>query len=414
MINELSDRSSVTLENRRPALYDRALGGFSVLQIVAGLDPVYGGPSYSIPRLCEALAVAGADTALLSVCAAGARESDTMERGYRDRRFSWDWERVPVLRRLRHSSRLSRALNESAGQVDIVHDHGLWLLPNVFAGRAAAIARTPLVVSPRGMLSSTALNYSRVTKRVFWRLLQEPVIRKACFHATSTEERDDIRAIGLTGPVAIVRNGIDLPDPWDKTERRGDRKRILLSLGRIHPQKGLDRLLRAWSRVEAAHPDWWLRIVGPAERRHDEELRALARALGLDRISIEGPVYGDAKDAVYREANLFILPTLSESFGISIAEALAAGVPVISTRGAPWAGLETEGCGWWVENGVEPLTVALASAVALPPAVLRRMGTRGRAWMARDFSWDRVAIDMLAVYRWLACGAERPDTVRID
>jgi glycosyltransferase involved in cell wall biosynthesis len=293
------------------------------------------------------------------------------------------------------------------------------LLPNVWAGKVAARAQIPLVVSPRGMLAPAALQYSSLKKRIFWRLLQEPVIRQASFHATSTEEYDDIRAAGLSGPVAIVPNGIDLPDLPDVAEpREGDRRRgarrTLLSLGRIHPKKGLDRLLHAWSGVEAAHPDWWLKIVGPAEGRHDEELRALARALGLGRFSIEGPIYGDAKAAAYSEADLFVLPTLNENFGISLAEALAAGVPAICTRGAPWAGLEIEGCGWWVEHGVEPLGAALTSAMALPSAVLRRMGAKGRAWMGREFSWDRVAGDMLAVYRWLACGAECPASVRVD
>ena len=99
---------------------------------------------------------------------------------------------------------------------------------------------------------------------------------------------------------------------------------------------------------------------------------------------------------------------------MTVAEALASGVSVISTKGAPWAGLETERCGWWIDHGVEPLAAALSQAMASPRAELNAMGARGRAWMARDFSWDRVAADMLDVYRWLAVRGPRPATVFAD
>ena len=114
----------------------------------------------------------------------------------------------------------------------------------------------------------------------------------------------------------------------------------------------------------------------------------------------------------YRYADVFALPTLNENFGLTVAEALAAGTPVISTKGAPWSGLEREGCGWWIEHGIEPLAAALAHAMALPREALRAMGDKGREWMARDFSWDCVGRNMLGVYLWLARGAEPPPEIR--
>jgi glycosyltransferase involved in cell wall biosynthesis len=192
-----------------------------------------------------------------------------------------------------------------------------------------------------------------------------------------------------------------------------DSGRVLLSLGRIHPKKGLDRLIRAWVRVESAYPEWRLRIVGPDELGHASQLAALAAELKTQRVSIEGPVAGDAKTAAYREADLFVLPTLNENFGITVAEALAAGTPVIATKGAPWHGLAREGCGWWIDHGVEPLVATLAEAMDMERGVLRAKGAKGRAWMKRDFSWDRVAHDMLDVYGWLSSGSEMPGTVRV-
>jgi glycosyltransferase involved in cell wall biosynthesis len=140
----------------------------------------------------------------------------------------------------------------------------------------------------------------------------------------------------------------------------------------------------------------------------------LAMALGLTRVYVEGPIYGDAKTTAYEDADVFVLSTLNENFGLTVAEALAAGTPVISTKGAPWSGLENEGCGWWIDHGVEPLAAAMARAMVLPREVLKAMGKNGREWMARDFSWDRVAHDMLDVYLWLAGSVDPPGSVRFD
>ena len=190
--------------------------------------------------------------------------------------------------------------------------------------------------------------------------------------------------------------------------------RIALSLGRIHPKKGLDRLIRGWAKIELERPEWLLRIVGPSELNHAEELRALSKSLGLHRVSIEGPLYGTDKTVAFREADLFVLSTLNENFAMTVAEALAAGVPVIATKGAPWAGLKLERCGWWIDHGVEPMAAALRAATELSPRERHAMGARGREWMARDFSWGRVAADMLDVYRWITMKVDRPESVRSD
>jgi glycosyltransferase involved in cell wall biosynthesis len=265
------------------------------------------------------------------------------------------------------------------------------------------------------MLAPAALAFSKVKKRAFWALLQGPIVHRAsCIHGTSEQEYAEVREFGLTNPVAIVPNGIDLPDPPAQQSASPPPERVVLSLGRIHPKKGLACLVHAWAKLEAKHPGWRLKIVGPPEAGHDKELRELATALHLTRVSIAGPIYGDLKTVAYQQADIFVLSSLNENFGLTVAEALAAGTPVISTKGAPWGGLETEQCGWWVDDGVEPLAAALAHAMALPRETLQAMGNKGREWMARDFSWDRIGRDMLDVYLWLSRDANPPPTVRFD
>ena len=267
----------------------------------------------------------------------GADESDIVLDDDGSRCFPRDWARVPVVRDLRCSSGLARALHELAPKADVIHDHGLWLMPNVEAGRAALLARKPFIVAPRGMLAPAALAFSRLKKRVVWALLQGEVVRRAaCIHATSEQEHDEIRDFGLNNPVAIVPNGIDVPELGAHSISATAAGRVVLSLGRIHPKKGLDRLVRAWAKVEAVHPDWRLRIVGPDELGHAGELAALAAELNARRVSVEKSLAGDAKIAAYQQADLFVLPTLNENFAITVAEALAAGTPVIATKGAPW------------------------------------------------------------------------------
>lgn len=387
--------------------------GIDVTHVVASLSKDAGGPSYSVPALARALAQCGAAARVRTVEAGdppGYARDDIA-------RCSHPSSGGLLGRLLRASPSLKAALAADARGDSILHTHGLWLMPNIYPARLKRLSDRSVSVihSPRGMLAPVALGISAWKKRPFWWLLQKSALEGAdCIHATAPSEYEEIRAAGLRNPIAIIPNGIDLP-LLAETPRRQTEGNVVLSFGRIHPKKGLDRLLRAWARIEGEFPTWRLRIVGPAEIRHDEELRALAQAVGAERVSIEGPIYDtDEKLAMYRDADLFVLPTLNENFALTVAEALGAEVPVVSTKGAPWAGLEKERCGWWIDHGEEPLASALRNSMSIGQAERRAMGQRGRAWMARDFGWGRIGSDMLEVYRWLKDGGEPPSTVRLS
>src|SRR4051812_12854833 len=137
----------------RPMTQDTARS-LRPVHVIAGLDPADGGPSYSVPRLCEALAAAGAEPVLLSVITRPNPPRDTSYGGYPDRRFAQDLAHVPGLRLLRRSAAFYAALKETAAVADVVHDHGLWLLPNLQAGGGAAPARQPLFVFAPGRFRS--------------------------------------------------------------------------------------------------------------------------------------------------------------------------------------------------------------------------------------------------------------------
>lgn len=317
-------------------------------------------------------------------------------------------------RRLGISPQMRRWLqNEvTSGTVDMIHNHGLWMMPNVYAGNVCLKSNCRLMVSPHGAMSPWALGRSALMKNVFWKLLQGPAVQAAaCFHATAESEYADIRRLGFRQPVCIIPCGINI-QPLEQKQDAG--RRQLLFLGRIHPIKGVDMLLHAWQAVEHKFPDWDLHIAGPDNGGYLAEMHALAAKLHLKRVVFRGPLFGDEKLQAYRDASLYVLPTHSENFGITVAEALAAGTPAIVTHGAPWAGLAEHVAGWWIEVGVDPLVACFEQALSTSPQVLKVMGQAGHNWMKRDFSWERISAQFLVTYRWLLDGGERPPWVRLD
>lgn len=278
----------------------------------------------------------------------------------------------------------------------IVHLHGLWMYPGLAVWRWHRGTGRPYVYSPHGMLSPVALSFSPWKKRIARSLFQDAVLAQAAtLLATNEAEAEEFRLFGLSNRIAVVPLGIHVetvpalqPEPF----------RRVLSLGRIHPQKGLDRLIEAWFHLEDKFPEWALDLVGPDEGGHMAELWKLAARLDLQRVTIRPPLHEAERDACMAAAELFVLPTRGENFALTVAESLMMETPVIATHGAPWSGLVSNGCGWWIEHGVNHLVTALEEAMHLSDEQRRILGQRGRAWMIRDYAWASVADKMLGVY----------------
>lgn len=378
-------------------------GPLRAVHLTTSIAPEAGGPAYSIPRLCEHLREAGASVELLTTSTPAGDARTTPHR-------SFALGRMPA--RLGHAPGMLQWLNEraAAGGIDILHSHNLWAMPSIYPDRVGR-PRIPHIVSPRGTLTRYSMSTGSWTKKIYWPLVQHPVLRRAaCFHATAASEIKDLRRLGFRQPVALLPIGVDLPQVPEKAAAD---TRTILYLGRFHPEKGVGDLLDAWARVHRHRPDWQLRIVGPDSIGYRDALERQADRLRLERVSFAGPRYDAGKYAEYHAASLYVLPSPTENFGVSIAEALASGIPVIANHGAPWEGLVDQGCGWWVPNGVDALSDAIMTATTVSLDERRRMGVRGRAYVERAFGWDRIAGDMLAVYDWILDRGPRPDCVDI-
>lgn len=379
------------------------------IHVVTSIEAEASGPSYSVVRLAQEQAARGGSTGIYSL---SDEPCESVEHGVYHRRYARSLTDVPGLSRLEFSRGMQQSLFAATQQGALLHVHGLWRMPNVYPGLAAEQSKTPLVLSPRGMLGGPALAFSTKQKRAFWHIWQRRALRALdCVHVTAKSELEDVRAFGLTAPAAIIPNGIDVPEHPLTVTKQDKALRQVLHLGRIHPKKGIDRLLRAWSLIDDTRANWELLIIGPSERGYMDELKALAQQLNIKNVRFEGPIYGDEKQEAYANADVFVLPSLHENFGMVIAEALAQGTPVISTKGAPWEGLITERCGWWIEHGSDALAAAIMEATALSSEELFKMGSRGRDWMRRDFSWDAIAEKMEGVYQWCTGQGERPGCV---
>lgn len=307
---------------------------------------------------------------------------------------------------------LGRTLRDLAA--DVTDVQGLWVYPSLAHRRYQDRQARPYVVTPRGMLDPWALARSRWKKALVSRWFERRHLEgAACLRVTALMEARHVRALGLRQPLIVVPNGVDVP-PLAAPIEPADGRRRLLFLSRLHPKKGLPFLLRAWAALQERHPDWELVIAGPDEVDHRAEMTRLAAGLGLERLRWQEPVEGAAKAALYRSADLFVLPTHAENFGLVVAEALAHGVPVVTTVHAPWEGLAVHGCGWWIDLTEPALCTALDDAMRLPAAERRAMGVRGRAWMQRDFAWSAVGQQLHEAYIWMLGGGPPPAHVLVD
>jgi glycosyltransferase involved in cell wall biosynthesis len=249
----------------------------------------------------------------------------------------------------------------------------------------------------------------RFVKLPFWLVAQKRALLACdCYHATSVGEYEDFRRLGLRKPVALVPNGIDLPEDRISSTRA----KTLLYLGRISPVKGLDELLRAWAAVESKFPDWELAIAGPVGDAYAESVQR--RGAQLPRVRFLGEVQGERKRSVLSTAAVLVLPSHSENFGMTVAEALAHGTPVITTTATPWREIQAKRCGWFVRPEEGELTAALTDAMHRPLHELQEMGERGRVWMRAEYSWSMIGERLRASYAWMIEGGTPPSWIHLD
>jgi glycosyltransferase involved in cell wall biosynthesis len=370
----------------------------------------YGGPIVAVHGLCRALAARGHDVEVYTTSIDGASDSAVPHEqpvlldGVKVRYFA-----SPRLRRLAYAPALSRALRGAAAGFDVAHLHSVFLWPTWRAARIAQAAGLPYVISPRGMLVKRLIaSRSRWVKSAWIALIERANLeRAAAVHATSDVERSELVQFGWKlRRIVVAPNAVEEADerarnaaPSADIAALAREQPLVLFFGRLARVKGLDRLLRAFAGTERGI----LGIVGTDYENLAAELLQLADSLHIrHRLRLVTRVVSGAdKESVFAAARVVVLPSYSESFGNTVAEALLRGIPAIVTPevGAAEAVIRSGG-GLVADGAAQPLGAAIAALVD-DPARAAAMGAAGRRYVQHHYAWPAVAGQMEALYEEL-------------
>lgn len=300
---------------------------------------------------------------------------------------------------------------------DVIHSHGIWMYPSRAAWKFSKSSGAPIVVSPRGMLDLWALNNSAWKKKIIGNLFEYRFLRDcACFHALNESEAVSIRAFGLNQPICVIPNGVVLPEQ-DVSPEHGDKKfKRLTFIGRIHPKKGIESLIRAWAllrqETKGRMCDWRLSVAGWDDGGHIKGYKDLSEQLGChDSIEWLGSVYGDEKHRLLSASDAFILPSFSEGLPMSILEAWSYRLPVVMTQECNLPeGFEQKAA---IEVTVDPVSIrfGLKKLFDSSEVDLWEMGNSGFKLVNQDFTWEKQVKKMQLVYEWLLNRGEKPDFI---
>lgn len=370
------------------------------LHVVPSVAARYGGPSEAAVSTVRALRQAGVDALLATTDAEG------VGRLARSRGEEIDYLGAPSIffprlpgESLKPSPALARWLGRNASRFDVVHVHSVFSHPSLAAGRAARRAGVPYVVRPLGQLDAWSLSRHAGRKKVFLaaggkRLL----VRAAAIHWTDASERGRAPEFASALPSFVVPLGVE--ERIFDSPAAGNRERVVLFLSRLDPKKNVESLIDAFSGLGEVAAGWRLVIAGGGERAYVDSLRTRA-AHAADRVEFVGWLSGEAKLRALRTAQIFVLPSKQENFGIAVAEAMASGVPVVVSEAVALSGVVRRvGAGWVAPDQAEGLAGVLAEAIASPVERARRGGS-GRNFAEQRYRWATVARQLLVEYEGL-------------
>ena len=361
------------------------------------------GHSYSVPALCESMAKK-IDTHLHVTKPSNLifNQSFTIH----------EYQIDPFLKLVLSSKEFKSNLKKIVKDGDIIHNHGLWRMPNIYPLFAKENNDIKIIVSPRGSLSKDALNISKYKKYFFKKICGQDKLLRRCdgFHATSIKEKNEIRTLEYKQPIAVIPNGIDIPSSYK--ENFNKEKTKFLYLGRIHPIKGLDLLIKAWEKVDDKNIS--LDICGYYEDlKYYKSLKMLTKKLNIKNITFSKEVVGEEKKQKFIENDILILPSKSENFGLVIAEAMSYGLPVIVSENTPWEFIEEKKCGWIVKLNEKSIISTIEFAKNLNLSTLKEMGKNGRLLIKDRYGWNKVTTQYSEYYKWINTGGKIPKFVDI-
>jgi len=383
-----------------------------ILQIIPSISLVYGGPSQMVLGLSAALASQGIDVTIITTDSNGdigqipldvPLNQPIQQNGYKIIYFH-----CSPFRRYKFSLSLLQWLNANARQFDLAHIHALFSPVTTLAATIARGHNLPYIIRPCGMLDPADLQKKKRLKQIYAALLERPNLAgAAAIHFTSKQEAKISERFGLgdTGKMPVPQ---DLVIPLGVTaglfpkRLRKSQVPIVLFMSRIEPKKGLDLLIPALESILASGIEFQFILAGsnPQDADYETGIKVKIQNSSLGKYTtITGFVSGDRKNELLTNADLFVLPSYYENFGIAVAEAMAAGVPVaISDRVHISEDIRQAEAGW-----VGPLEVgAIASMIEsalLDPQERQRRGLNAQAYAKKYYNWEAIAQQTIDAYQ---------------
>lgn len=297
----------------------------------------------------------------------------------------------------------------------IIHQQGIWTFASCINLLYRKCYHAKTIIAPRGMLDPWAVRNSGWKKRIVGHLFEYKNLRTAdCIHALCQSEYESIRKFGLNNPVAIIPNGITLPQ--NPQYDRNHEKRILLFVGRIHPKKGIKELILGLAMVKAQNPSlfnsWEIHIAGWDQNGHINELKQIVESHNLTNdVKFVGSLYGEAKEKALCRANAFILPSFSEGLPMSVLEAWAYELPVVMTDFCNIPKGFEHNCAVKIDPTPNDICEKLIAFFQMSEMELTEMGKRGKKLVSQSFTWEIVAKETIELYKYLLGESPKPSFV---
>lgn len=314
--------------------------------------------------------------------------------------------KAPWEHKMAYSPILKKAIL-ALGEYDIYHAQGVWQYPTYAIVDVAKKKGKPYIITPRGMLYPQDIQKSNKFFKELslkFRLLDD-LNHAACVHVTCKDEMKYCRQLGVTSPIAVIPNPIEIKE---YTIKKKDNIFRLGYLGRLSPRKNVESLIYAFNELKDFSKDTELLIIGGGDDKYERFLKNEVKRLGLNNVRFTGFLSGTEKDEAIASVSVLAMPSEFENLGNVILEGLIRGIPCIATKGSPWEELETYKCGWWVDFNQNAITEAVKEAMRTSVETLNEMGKRGRQLMENNYSIDAIAYKMKGLYDWVCTKKCKP------
>ena len=388
----------------------------NTFHLVHNIDDSYGGPAKSIPYLMSSLEKLGNNQEVISLKYSNNETNEVISKlNLKSTSFQ-----AHFLKAAAYSPNIEdylvKRIRETNNQ--IIHYHNIWNYIPLIANKVAVNTNVPIVASPRGNLFPWNLKKGYLKKKLYMEVFQRRYFNTSdCIHVTSKEELKAVKNLGLNAPIGLISNGVDIDEfkNMQSKEKHRDNlgidvnKKYILYMGRIEQKKGLLLLLHTYKDFVKKNDEWKILIAGPAyDKKYFQDCKDFAINAGLDKhIEWLGMVSGSRRIDAYGAADLFVLPTHSENFGIVIAEALASGLPVITTNGTPWAEIQNEFAGYIIPLEKRFLLSSIDNFSKLSILEKNEMAANAKN-IAQRYSWDKPGHEMAQLYEWILGKRNQP------